>query len=95
MIHKRKILALFILSSLILSVVQIVFSASFTTAGIDLNQLQSKKKDVEKQNLLIGEILYSQSSFTAIAKEAASDGFVDNKKAFEDVNTPQAVAFNQ
>lgn len=75
MINKRKIASAFVIASIILAIIQVIFSTAFTTAGIDLSQLQYEKKAVEKENMLLGQVLYSKSSFTTIAKAAEDEGF--------------------
>ncbi len=93
--HKRKILVAFVSTAIVLSVAQVVFSTSFTTAGIDLNALQNEKKSIDKENMILGEDLYTKSSFTTIAQEAETEGFVQDPKSRITLSNTSAVAIAQ
>lgn len=91
----RKILLAFVSTAIFLSIVQIIFSAAFTTAGIDLSQLQYEKKGIETDNMIIGEALYTKSSFTTIAKIASEEGFAQDTKSRISLTTTSSVALNR
>jgi len=65
--------------AIVLSIVQISFSAFFITGGMELSQIQTKTQQVEKENMILSEKLYSESSFTTIEASAKQLGFEDEK----------------
>ncbi len=71
------ILSLFVITAIVLSVVQIVFGTLYTTAGIEISQLQTQKQALDKENMLLSEKLYSLSSLTTIEASAKQLGFED------------------
>lgn len=71
------ILSLFVITSIVLSVVQIVFGTLYTTAGLEISQLQTQKQALDKENMLLSEKLYTLSSFTTIEASAKQLGFED------------------
>ena len=93
--YKRKIAFGFILSALTLAVLQIVISTSFTTAGINLSDLQYQKEAIEKENMILGEELYTKTSYTTITDVAEKEGFAQNGKARIVMSEPAAVALRQ
>jgi cell division protein FtsL len=89
---------LFIASLLIivlsLSIVRIYISNQIATSGVVLEQVQSKIDSYKTQNIILAEKLYSESSLTNIAEEAAKDGYVAQSSDFV-VNGQIPVAYKQ
>ncbi len=71
------ILGLFVLTAIVLSIVQIVFGTLYTTAGLEISQIQTQKQAVDKENMLLSEKLYTLSSLTNIEASAKQLGFED------------------
>ena len=61
------------------SIVQISVSNSLITEGITLSRIQAQIAQVKKTNILLAENLYTTASYTHIASQAASLGFVEAK----------------
>ncbi|HEX7041675.1 MAG TPA: hypothetical protein VF189_00340 [Patescibacteria group bacterium] len=75
-----------IISSLIgiivvLSIVQISISNAFSTDGITLGKMQEKIAQIEKENMMLKEQLYTKSAYTTIQASASAEGFVENKSS--------------
>lgn len=64
---------------LILSVIQIIVSNSLSTSGIQLSRLQAEIQNYNRQNYTLQEKLLTRSSYSNIASEAATVGFVSSK----------------
>lgn len=64
---------------IILLFVQIGISNAFSTDGITLGVMQQKIADLQKENMLLKENIYTLSSYTNIADQAQHLGFVENK----------------
>lgn len=76
--------AIIIVSSLlgmiiVLSIVQIGVSNSFSTDGITLGNIQEKIANMERENMILEEKIYTLASYTTIAAHASAEGFVDDK----------------
>lgn len=71
------ILSLFVVMAIVLSVVQIIFGTLYTTAGIELSQLQTQKQAFDKENMLLSEKLFTMSSLTTVEASAKQIGFED------------------
>jgi cell division protein FtsL len=63
------------------SLVQIGMANSLTTQGITLGKIQSQINTTKQANMLMAEQLYTISSYTHIASQAATLGFVEAKPA--------------
>lgn len=70
-------LCLLIISSLI----QLSLANGLTTQGITLGKMQEQIKATRQENMLLAEQVYTLSSYTHIASQAASLGFVEAKSA--------------
>lgn len=57
--------------------VQISVSNSLTTEGIALSKIQDQIDATKKDNMLLAERVYTDSSYTHIASQAARVGFVE------------------
>jgi cell division protein FtsL len=77
-----------------LSIIRIYISNQIATSGVVLEQVQSKIDSYKTQNIILAEKLYSESSLTNIAVEAAKDGYVAQSSDFV-VNGQIPVAFKQ
>ena len=77
-----------------LSIIRIYISNQIATSGVVLEQVQSKIDSYKTQNIILAEKLYSESSLTNIAQEAAKDGYVAQSSDFV-VNGQIPVAFKQ
>ncbi|HSW87649.1 MAG TPA: hypothetical protein VLG12_00630 [Candidatus Saccharimonadales bacterium] len=62
------------------TLVQISVSNSLTTEGLKLSKIQEQIDETKKENLLLAERVYSASSYTQIASQAARIGFVQAKQ---------------
>lgn len=71
------ILILFITTAIVLSMLQIIFGTLYTTAGLELSQLQGEKQQLDKENMLLSQKLYTLSSLTNIEANARQLGFED------------------
>lgn len=74
-----------LVSGLVLT--RIILSSTFSVDGIALSNMQTQIADLDRQNMLLKEKLYSDSSYTTIASDAASMGFVEEKSAVALSNT--------
>lgn len=61
------------------AVLRIAASNSLTTSGIDLNDLQVRVDSLKKENMILRQELYAQSSLYDVASRAATLGFVVGK----------------
>lgn len=80
-----------VITILVLSIVQVTVSNRLSTTGIVLGEMQGKIKTYQRENVVLSEKILSASSFSNIASEAASLGFVDSKAALF-LSTPLPVA---
>lgn len=64
---------------IILSIVQISVSNAFSTDGITLDNIQQKIADIERENMILKEKIYTLSAYTTISADASAEGFVDDK----------------
>jgi hypothetical protein len=93
---KKPILLVTILLVIVLtlSIVRIYISNQIATSGVMLGQVQSESDSYKMQNILLSEKLYTQSSLTNIAEEAAKDGYVTQSSDFV-LNGQVPVAYKQ
>lgn len=84
-----------IVGAIVLSLVQIVFSSAFATSGIELTKLQETQVSLEKENSLLKEKVYAQSSLTTIADEAKKMGYTEDTKSRMVLSSPLPIAINQ
>jgi len=89
------VLSIFIGISLVLSIIKITVSTAYTTAGVELSSLDTTIKQLQKDNALLSEQIYQQSSLFTIASRAATLGFEENKTSQIIINSPLPVAYNQ
>lgn len=76
----------------LLAVIQVTVSNSFTTDGIQLSKTQEKIATLKKENTLLREQLYTKSSYTNIASAAATLGFIESRSSiFLDAPLPIAI----
>lgn len=87
-------MAAIIFTVVLLSVVQIVVSSSLSTKGVSLGKLEDEKNVYKKENALLKEKLLLVSSYTHIASEASTLGFV-RSKAQVYLTSPLPLAFRQ
>jgi cell division protein FtsL len=79
-IKKPLLLITFFIAVIItLSVIQVAISNRISTAGIELENLQSQIEKYKKQNTLLEEKILEASALTNISKKAKALGFVDYK----------------
>jgi type III secretory pathway component EscU len=93
---KKPILIISILLVIVLSlaIVRIYISNQVATSGVVLGQVQNEIDTYKIQNIQLSEKLYSQSSLTNIAKEAAIEGYVTQSTDFV-LNGQIPVAYTQ
>lgn len=77
-----------------LSIIQIVVSSNLSTKGVSLGKLEDEKSAYKKENALLKEKLLLASSYTYIASEAGTLGFV-RSKAQVYLTSPLPLAFRQ
>lgn len=90
---------LYILGSLtlfivLLSVAQITLTNAFSTDGIVLSKMDNQIVALQKENMVLKEQLYTQSSYTNIASVAATMGFVEGKSQIA-LETSRPLAIKQ
>ncbi len=90
-------LRILIISSIVLAVVmgiaKIAVASSLSTSGISYGLLETQIQTLQKQNMILAEQLYTDTSLTEIASEAATLGFVpDGKVVAVDSSIPVAYA---
>jgi cell division protein FtsL len=67
---------------LVLSVVRTIVSNGMSTSGSQLSKLSEDLDYYKTENASLKEKVYTKSSLTSIASEAAKLGFVDQKSSF-------------
>lgn len=81
-INKTKIFLAFLYSCvIILALFKVTISNIFATGGIDLDSMQTKTVAFQKENLILSQKIYAESSLFTIASEAAAMGFVQEKNS--------------
>lgn len=89
-------IALIIVGSVLLligmSILQITAFNMLSTKGIALDVVQRELAEVQRENMVISEKLYSMSSYTHIASEAATLGFVNAKPSVIFIEAPHPIA---
>jgi len=60
-----------------LILVRIVLSNMFSIDGIALSQMNTQISSLDRENMLLKEKIYTASSYTTIASDAATMGFVE------------------
>jgi hypothetical protein len=72
--------------------VQVIVSNAFSTDGITLGKMQQQIDSLEKENMVLREKIYTNSSYTNLASKAAEMGFVEsNKKIVLGAPVPLAI----
>lgn len=79
-------------TSILLAVVKISVENAFSTSGIQYGMTQQKIQVLSKENMILREKLYTQSSLTHIASAAATLGFEPNGKVMA-VSSIRPVAY--
>lgn len=83
-----------ILLVLFLGVARVVVSNSISTSGVELGKINEEITFYKLENDNLSEKVFSMSSLSQIASEAAKLGFVDNKENFVLTN-PLPIAARQ
>jgi hypothetical protein len=76
---------------ILLTVIRVVVSNSIATNGIALGNIQEELENIKRQNALLKEQILHRSSMTHIASEAATLGFVSEKKEILLIQPPIAL----
>lgn len=76
------IITVLLVTVLTLSVIRIYISNQIVTSGVVLGQVQSEIDSYKTQNIILAEKLYSESSLTNIAEQAAKEGFIAQSSDF-------------
>ncbi|HSW98053.1 MAG TPA: hypothetical protein VLF89_09575 [Candidatus Saccharimonadales bacterium] len=76
------------------TLIQISVSNGLTTEGLKLSKIQAQIDAMKKDNMLLAERVYSASSYTQIASQAARVGFVEAKQPIF-LSNPGPLAFKQ
>lgn len=77
-----------------LSVVQIFVSNTLSTDGIAMSMMEKKIQAYKKENILLSERIYTLSSLTNIASQAAQLGFTQSTGELV-LTTPLSLAIRQ
>ena len=77
-----------------LSIIRIYISNQVATSGVALGQIQQQADAYKIENIQLAENLYTKSSLTNIAEEAAKEGYVEQKTDFV-LNGQVPVAYKQ
>ncbi len=93
---KRTKLLLGSLLCIVLSLVltQVIASNRISTAGIELQKMQTELKNVKRENSLIREKIVTLSSLTQVASRAGELGFVEGKQRVY-ISEPLPLARNE
>jgi hypothetical protein len=78
----KKFIVLFlplVIFTIILSVVHVIVSNMLSTAGVDLDKLQTDLTKYQKENTILREHVLTDTSLNFIASSAAKMGFVNAK----------------
>ncbi len=93
-VKKPLLLMLFFIAVVIgLSIIQVAISNRISTAGIELENLQTKIEKYKKENTLLEEKILEISALTSISKKAKALGFIDAKSQVYLTN-PLPIALN-
>lgn len=76
------------------TLVQISVSNSLTTEGIRLAKIQDEIDATKKENMLLAEKVYTDASYTHIASQAATAGFVEGNASIY-ISNPGPLALKQ
>lgn len=77
-----------------LLIFRVVLSSSFAVDGIALNSANEKLASLQKEDMILKEKIYSTSSLTMIASDAAQMGFVEEKSHMA-ISNISSLALNQ
>lgn len=88
-----------IIASLVLLIgglvlVRIVLSNMFSIDGIALSQMNTQIASLDRENMLLKEKIYTASSYTTIASDAATMGFVEEKSQIS-LSNASSIAIRQ
>lgn len=73
---------------------RIVMSSMFAVDGIALSAMNSQIASLDRENMLMKEKIYTASSYTTIASDAATMGFVEEQSEITLSNT-SSIAIRQ
>lgn len=76
------------------TLMQISVSNGLTTEGIKLSNIQDQIDATKKENMLLAERVYTDSSYSHIASQAARIGFVEAKSSIF-ISDPGPLALKQ
>jgi hypothetical protein len=77
-----------------LILVRIVLSNMFSIDGIALSQMNTQISSLDRENMLLKEKIYTASSYTTIASDAATMGFVEEKSQIS-LSNASSIAIRQ
>ena len=77
-----------------LIIFRVVLSSSFAVDGIALSRLNNQLAQLQKKDMILKEKIYTASSLTMIASDAAHMGFVEEKSRIA-INNVSSLAFNR
>lgn len=90
----QKILLGLILIAGALVLTRIVLSSAFSVDGIALAKMNTEMSSLDRENMLLKEKIYTASSYTMIASDAATMGFVEEKSQIA-INGASSIAIRQ
>lgn len=77
-----------------LLITRVVLSSAFSVDGITLEKINNRLAQLQKEDMLLKEKVYTQSSLTMIASDAAQMGFVEEKTQIA-INGTSSLAIRQ
>lgn len=77
-----------------LVIFRVILSSSFAIDGITLDRLHIQLAQLQKENMLLKEKIYTASSLTMIASDAAQMGFVEEKTSIA-ISNVSSLAINR
>ena len=75
--------------------VRIALSNAFSVDGITLSKMNAQIADLDKENMLMKEKIYTASSYTQISSDAATMGFVEEKSQIAINANTSSIALKQ
>ncbi|HSD98623.1 MAG TPA: hypothetical protein VLB73_02915 [Patescibacteria group bacterium] len=73
---------------------RIIVSSMFSVDGIALSQMNTQIASLDRENMILKERIYSASSYTVIASDAATMGFVEEKSQIS-LSNASSIAIKQ
>lgn len=77
-----------------LVLVRSVVSASITTSGLELSQINEESSELRTKNAILRKDIFSLSSLISISDRAVKVGFVDSSSVFS-VSSKQTIALSE